>query len=180
MSNQSIHSLVKIFFALWPTLIERGQLAAWQTPLKHLCGGRVMRAESLHATLVFLGEIEQDRLESLQLAAQEISAEGFDLCLDEARYWGHNHIVYAASSQVPPQLTRLVGALEKSLVEHRFKFDMRAYQPHVTLLRNAHWSDTLLPIMPAACWRVNDFALVQSTSQEYRVLVRFPLRPSDR
>lgn len=178
MSNQSDHSPVKVFFALWPTVAERDQLAAWQTPLKHLCGGRVMRGESLHATLVFIGVTEQVKLESLQLAAQEVSAEGFELCFDDARYWGHIHLAYAAPGQVPQQLIQLVGTLEQSLIRHRFKFDIRAYKPHVTLLRNAHWSDAPLPDMPPVHWQVKDFALVQSTPQEYRVLVRFPLTPS--
>jgi 2'-5' RNA ligase len=178
MSNQSEHSMVKVFFALWPTAAERGQLSAWQTPLKHLCGGRVMRGESLHVTLVFVGELDQSRLESLQLAAQEVSTEGFELCFDAARYWGHNHIAYAAPSQVPQQLAQLVSALEQSLLRHGFKFDSRAYKPHVTLLRNAHWSDTTLPDMPPVCWQARDFALVQSMPREYRVLARFPAKPS--
>jgi 2'-5' RNA ligase len=73
---------------------------------------------------------------------------------------------------------QLVNALEQSLIEHRFKFDTRAYKSHVTLLRNAHWSDTPLPAMPPVNWQVKDFALVQSMPREYRVLVRFPLSPS--
>ena len=141
MSNQSDHSFVKVFFALWPTAAERSQLDAWQKPLQHLCGGRAMRGETLHNTLVFIGDVEQSRLEALQLAALEVSAACFELCFDGARYWGHNHIVYAAPDHVPQQLAQLVSALEQRLMTHRFKFDQREYKPHVTLLRNAHWTD---------------------------------------
>ena len=178
MSNQSDHFFVKVFFALWPTAAERSRLAAWQTPLKKLCGGRAMQAEKLHATLVFIGNVEPSRLEALHLAAQEVSGEGFELRFDEARYWGHNHIVYAAPVHVPQQLTQLVGALEEKLARHRFKPDQREYKPHVTLMRNAHWSDVPLPAMPPVSWQAKEFALVQSTHQEYRVLARFPLQPS--
>jgi len=178
MNERSDYPSVKVFFAMWPGTAERGELKNWQNRLHRLCGGRVMRFESLHATLVFIGQIGTSRLEALQLAAQEVDGTGFDLCLDSARYWGHNHIAYAVPAEVPEQLAQLVAALEQSLQRHRFKFDRRAYKPHVTLLRNARWTDAPLPVMPPVNWRVEDFALVQSTPQEYRVLARFPLRAS--
>jgi len=199
MSHQSDHSFVKVFFALWPTAAERSQLDAWQKPLQHLCGGRAMRGETLHNTLVFIGDVEQSRLEALRLAALEVSAACFELSFDEARYWGHNHIVYAAPGHVPQHLAQLVSALEQCLTQHRFKFDQREYKPHVTLLRNAHrtdvpkignplptsgWAELTppLPEMHPVRWQIQDFALVQSVRQDglasYRVLELFPLMPS--
>lgn len=182
MSNQSDHSFVKVFFALWPTAAERSQLDAWQKPLQHLCGGRAMRGETLHNTLVFIGDVEQSRLEALRLAALEVSAACFELSFDEARYWGHNHIVYAAPGHVPQHLAQLVTTLEQSLARHRFKFDQREYKPHVTLLRNAHWTDAPLPAMQTVRWQIKDFALVQSVQQgglaSYQVLACFPLMSS--
>jgi len=185
MEHSLDHTTARVFFALWPTAAERAQLAAWQAPLKRLCGGRVMRGATLHATLVFIGDVALYRLEALQLAAQEVAGEGFELCFDEARYWGHNHIVYAATRHTPQQLAQLVDALEQRLAAHRFKFAShhpvsRDYQPHVTLLRNVRWSDTPLPAMQPASWQIGDFALVQSAPRNglanYRVLARFPLR----
>lgn len=96
MDTQAENSTVRVFFALWPDSAVREGLAAWQPALKQLCGGREMRPDTLHLTLVFLGDIPCARLEALQLAAAEVSAQGFDVCLDEARYWGHNHILYNA------------------------------------------------------------------------------------
>lgn len=175
------HAHVRVFFALWPNAAERAALAAWQPPLRELCGGRAMLAANLHNTLVFLGNVAERRLEALQLAAQEVEAERFELSIDLARYWGHNHIVFAAPHSAPPQLAQLVRDLERGLERHRFRFDRRDYKPHVTLLRHAKWSDMPLPEMPAVRWPVHDFALVQSPQREgdphYRVLARFPLRP---
>jgi len=179
MRDITDNSTAKVFFALWPKESERKGLKAWQASLKKLCGGRVMRLESLHATLLFIGQVEQHRLETLRLAAQEVHGDAFDLSFDSARYWGHNHIAYAAPGEVPQQLEKLVGALEQSMRKHRFKFDRREYKPHVTLLRNAHWTDAPLPVMREVRWKVCDFALVQSMPQEYRVLARFPLQVSD-
>ena len=139
----------------------------------------MMRPETLHATLVFIGKVAEHRLETLQLAAGEISSRPFELRFDVARYWGHNHIVYAAPGQAPELLLQLVSDLERSLHWHHFRFDRRSYKPHVTLLRNAKWKDEPLPAMPFASWRVRDFVLVQSLSDEsgarYQVLARFPL-----
>ncbi|MBK9161719.1 MAG: RNA 2',3'-cyclic phosphodiesterase [Nitrosomonadales bacterium] len=172
----------RVFFALWPDRKVRVALSAWQPCLHELCGGRAMRAVTLHTTLVFLGEVATHRLEALQLAAREVEAGSFGLCMDTARYWGHNHIVYAAPSSLPPELSGLVAGLEDSLRRHHFRFDRRAYKPHVTLARNAKWTDAPLPAMPPVHWPVGDFALVQSVPDggraDYRVLARFPLRAS--
>ena len=181
MNHSSGNPKAKVFFALWPTATERDQLAAWQKPLQQLCSGRAMRGETLHNTLVFIGDVEQVRLEALQLAAQEVSGKAFELCFDAARYWGHNHIVYAAPGAVSQQLAQLVGALEQRLSAHSFRFDQREYQPHATLLRNARWTDAALPEMQPVCWKIEDFSLMQSEQKDglanYRVLARFPLLP---
>ena len=62
----------RLFFALWPSETERTALALWQPRLHELCGGRAMRPATLHVTLVFLGEVAENRLEALQLAAREV------------------------------------------------------------------------------------------------------------
>jgi len=180
MKAQDKNKSACVFFALWPDDAERAALAAWQPVLHKLCGGCSMRADTLHATLVFLGDVVLHRLEALQLAAQEVDGTSFDLVFDVACYWGHNHIVLAAPQIVPPQLAQLVQVLEQRLSKHRFHFDRRPYKPHITLLRHTQWSDTPLPEMQRVVWRIRDFALVQSTPDEeganYRVLARFPLR----
>ncbi|MBI4807379.1 MAG: RNA 2',3'-cyclic phosphodiesterase [Nitrosomonadales bacterium] len=167
----------RLFFALWPNDAGRAALAAWQAPLRDSCGGSLMRRETLHATLVFLGEVAEPRMESLLLAAQETHARRFELKLTAAHYWGHNHLVYAAPETTPPPLAELVRELEHNLRRHRFRFEDRPYKPHVTLLRHAKWSDEAMPPMPAVRWPVGDFVLVQSLSDEqgarYEVLARF-------
>lgn len=139
-----------------------------------------MRADTLHSTLVFLGEVDAHRLEALQLAAQAVTGSAFEIEFDVARYWGHNHIVYAAPQTVPIELTELVRTLEQHLHKHHFHFEPREFKPHVTLLRHARWSDAPLPQMNTVRWPVREFVLVQSLSDEqgarYEVLARFGLR----
>lgn len=171
----------RVFFALWPNDAEQTALAAWQEPLLKLCGGRPTPVQNLHSTLVFLGNVVAERLEALQLAAQEVRGAGFQLVFDRAKYWGHNHIVYAAPGNLPTKLALLVNDLERALLRHHFKIDRREYQPHVTLLRHARWRDSPLPALPTVVWKMRDFALVQSVSEgqgvRYEVLARFALTP---
>lgn len=172
MEDGSEHRL-RLFFALWPGAAGRAALVRWQASLHALCDGRIMRPQTLHCTLAFLGEVEAQRLEALELAAAEVVFRPFRLELARAGYWGHNHIVYAAPATTPPPLAALVQDLEASLCRHRFRFDRRPYTPHVTLLRNTRWSDAPLPPMPVARWQMRRFALVQSLNGSYRVLAHF-------
>ena len=180
MTTGDTERTARVFFALWPSPREQAALAAWQPGLRERCGGKAMRAANLHATLVFVGGVAAHRLEALKLAAQEVNGPKFDVAFDLARYWGHNHIVYAAPSRVPAVLPQLVGDLEHSLARHRFRFDGHPeYQPHVTLLRNAKWRDSPLPEVPPSRWRMESFALVQSVpggdGVSYQVIAEFPL-----
>jgi RNA 2',3'-cyclic 3'-phosphodiesterase len=176
MKEQDKEPMLRLFFALWPSDAERAALAAWQPPLHRLCGGRIMRPETLHATLVFLGQVAAHRLESACQAARDTEFEPFELELATVQYWKHNHIVYAAPQEVPAQLAALADRLQRMLHRHRFQFEDRPYKPHVTLLRNAQLNDALPP-MPETHWQVGDFALVQSLQDEhgsrYQVLARF-------
>jgi 2'-5' RNA ligase len=180
--NPSQENRRRLFFALWPNDAERAAMAAWQLPLRELCGGRLMRADTLHATLVFLGEVAEHRLQALRLAAQEVKGQRFELILTTVHYWGHNHIAYAAPDAIPKQLAELVSGLELNLRKHHFHFEARPYKPHVTLLRNAQWSDAHLPSMPKVRWQIDDFVLVHSMHDEqgtqYEVLAHFPMLPA--
>jgi RNA 2',3'-cyclic 3'-phosphodiesterase len=171
----------RLFFALWPNSAECAALSAWHSPLRELCGGRVMRTDTLHFTLVFLGDVEKYRLDELRLVAQGANVREFELKLTAAHYWGHNHIVYAAPDTIPPQLAELVQALEAGLRKRQFPVENRMFKPHVTLLRNAQWSDAPLPTLPAVSWKFNDFVLVQSSRDEegvpyYELLARFGMK----
>jgi 2'-5' RNA ligase len=167
----------RVFFALWPDDAGRAALSAWQPLLLKTRGGRAMRPETLHCTLAFLGAVAESRLSVLQQAAQTVRARRFMLELASVRYWEHNHIVYAAPQTSPPSLLELVGELQSALRAQGFRFDERAYVPHVTLLRDAGWNEAPLPAMAMVRWPVQDFVLVQSLSGaggvRYEVLARF-------
>lgn len=179
MTESAAKKSARVFFALWPGVDEQIAMAEWQPHLYKLCGGRVTPIEKLHNTLVFLGEVQKERLPDLHLAASEVKAASFHMVWNQAAYWKHNHIVYAAPASMPQELIRLVNGLEQCLLLHQFTFERRAYQPHVTLLRHADCNGGLKREMKQVEWKVRDFALVESVSTgqgvRYDVLAKFEL-----
>ena len=88
--------------------------------------------------------------------------------------------VHAAPAAAPPELDRLVHALEHALTAQDFHFERHPeYLPHVTLLRHVHCPDAELPALPPVTWTNEDFVLLQSVSSgngvSYQVRARFPL-----
>ena len=170
---------MRLFFAAFPGDTERAALTAWQDILHKIHGGRRTRPDTLHLTLVFLGNVPPDRWPQLKHAAQEVRCNSFGLTLDTAVYWPHNHIVYAAPSAVPDPLRNLVDALEQRLGKESFGFDRRPYAPHMTLLRHAQSATSPAPVMPDIHWTVSSFALVQSRAGQgggYQILEKYPLQ----
>src|SRR3546814_18632611 len=55
----------RIFFGLWPSAATAEQTMAWAHDAHALCGGRVMRPETLHVTLAFLGSTPAARVAEL-------------------------------------------------------------------------------------------------------------------
>lgn len=171
-------STARMFFALWPDGEVRRQLDQAASALHKACGGRRTKAETIHLTLVFLGEIPVERLDRLRSAAAAIDGRRFCMEIDRLGYWKHNRIAWAAPRQCPADLTSLVDALENGLSGEGFRFDRRPYSPHITLVRKALCRETV-PLPETARWEVSEFVLVQSAlasgGSVYTVIGRWPL-----
>lgn len=156
----------RIFFAIWPDKDAQKQLAglAKQLRLESLCGGRKIKAENIHLTLVFVGKVYPDRLEVLRNVAdraKQSESLAFDLVVDEVRYWKHNRIVYMAPGKVPQELVNLEKALRDAISAAGFPLEQRAYAPHITLMRNA-FCPALPELAEPVAWRVREWMLVKS------------------
>ena len=172
----------RVFFALWPDDSVRDALDRKARMLHRSCGGRVMRRENVHLTLVFIGDIAVGRLDEIRSVADTMSGEAFEFVLDQLGYWRHNRIVWAAPQTVPGPLRELVTGLERALKQAGYEFDRRPYAPHLTLIRDA-CEPRVLPALDVA-WPVSDFALVQSVRDEhgsrYQVVASWPLASAAR
>jgi 2'-5' RNA ligase len=165
-----------LFFAIWPPRAAADALHAWALAAQRACGGRVTRADTIHLTLAFLGEVEESLLPDLKSIA--LKGEPHALAIEQSRYWQHNRIVWVGPREIPAPLQSLSGLLSKELAEKRFKTEKRPFAAHITLIRKAR-DPGELPPLPAVDWPVTEFVLVRSqlsaAGPAYEVLQRYPL-----
>lgn len=170
---------VRLFFALWPDAALQQQFYQAGEKLHHLCGGRRTRRENIHMTLAFLGEVDAVRLERVKTIAAGIDVSSFALVFTRLGWWRSNQVAWAATDETPRPLTDLVKQLQLGLASEGFKFDERRFLPHVTLLRKAKCSQSILNNHPML-WLAHEFVLVRSTLQpggpHYTIVGRWPLR----
>jgi 2'-5' RNA ligase len=169
---------VRLFFAAWPPPRTALGLYRWAENAARDTRGRVTRAEKIHLTLAFLGEIEEAKISAVKDAGRAIVGKAHSLPIEQARYWPHNRIVWVGPNETPPPLAALAADLKSLLIGKAFELEQRAFAAHVTLIRNAR-APLALPPLPPLDWPVEEFALVCSTlsseGSSYDVLERFPL-----
>ncbi len=172
---------VRVFFAIWPDAAAQKRLTKLAEQLEAVCDGRKVRAENIHLTLVFLGEVSVNRLDALCQVANEVRGAGvqtFDFAIEEVHYWKHNRIAYAGTAKVPQGLLDLANALQSALFAGGFAFDRQAYVPHITLVRKARCS-ALPELAQPIVWPVREWVLVKSGQANgrsgYTPIGRWPL-----
>jgi RNA 2',3'-cyclic 3'-phosphodiesterase len=179
----AVVSTTRVFFALWPDTAAASRLHALARQLHARLGGRLMREDTLHATLAFIGDIAPERMADLRVAADAVRAPAFRLAFDVAACWRHNHIVYLGMRRIPEALHGLQSDLAARLREAGFPLEARAFSPHITLLRKAECSGMCVerenPATEPVAWSVRDFVLVKSSisanGSRYVQIGRWPL-----
>lgn len=168
----------RFFFALWPDAGVKKALHAMALSLQGACGGRAARADTIHLTLAFLGDVALERIDTLRKIGAAVSAQSFSLDINRCAWWRHNRLAWAAPIETPAELSALVDDLQQGLEQEGFVFDKRPYVPHITLVRHASCRE--LAPQPALQWDVRDFVLVRSVSgakgAAYGVVGRWSLR----
>lgn len=178
LSTPNKPQTARLFFALWPDGRTCEALDNAGRQLHSACGGRRTRRETIHITLVFLGDVFVERIDELRALAAQVSAPRFELVLTKLGWWKHNRVAWAAPNDVPTGLVALVQGLESTLKSNNFQLDVRPYLPHVTLARKANCRET--PLLEAdIVWRVEEYVLVRSVTDAsgaaYEVIGRWPL-----
>ncbi len=180
--EQSMHlkdsDMIRVFFALWPDALIQQSLFKLAKQNRPKCNARLMRANSLHMTLQFIGEIERSRLPQLIKAASRVSASRFEITLDRLSFWKHNRIAYAAPNTETPELSLLVKALKQELASEGITSANDKFSAHVTLMRNVEQVMEPCNITPVT-WPVDHFVLVESMinnqGARYQILHSWPL-----
>ena len=169
---------MRLFFALWPPRQAAEALHAWALLAQRATGGRATRAETIHLTLVFLGEVLESKLSGAIQAARQVECNSHIMVLEQAKFWRHNRIVWAGPLEIPEELEFVVSSLQEKLREREHPIEKRPFAAHVTLIRKAREPRTLPPL-PAVDWSVGEFVLVRSrlsaAGSRYEEIERFPL-----
>ncbi len=148
-------------------------------------GGRAMRADTLHLTLAFLGDIAADRVPAALAAGDAVAtawrkgrAAAVAPLLDRLGYWPHNGVVWAGCGMRDAALDRLAAALCETLAAAGFALESRRFAPHVTLVRKAGEAGNF-PALAAQRWQGRELVLVHSrrsaAGADYERLAAWPL-----
>lgn len=179
--NPAVH-LRRLFFALWPDEATRAALyRATRATARH-SGGKPVAPGHLHLTLLFLGNVPDERLEAVATAAGALRVPPFELSLDRYGWFEAAQVLWLGCREPPPELRPLAGELAHLMTEVAgLRPDPRPFHPHVTLARKVR-NPPELDAPRSVAWPVRGFALVESVTDPggatYSVLQEFPRRQS--
>jgi 2'-5' RNA ligase len=171
---------LRLFFALLPDEAARTALATAAGEVARGTGGRAPRAENLHMTIAFLGDLPVERLAELRAIGTAVAAPAspFELALTKLGFFRDAGIAWFGAQPMPEELHKLVESLRGELRAHALPVERRAFQPHVTLARRCTKPWTGGTFAPVA-WRVDALALMASETlpegARYRALDAWPL-----
>jgi 2'-5' RNA ligase len=154
---------VRCFVALFPDERAAQQLAELTTPLlvQHP-HARALRAEDLHLTLAFIGQLSSERAQSF---ARELPTKpaGVVWALDRLGTFTRARVLWAGGAE-HPELGALAQQTRAMLTNSEIPFDPRPFVPHITLARGITTParPTALPA-PVPC-RFGAVRLVESTT----------------
>lgn len=170
---------IRVFFAIKPDAAALQQLFHLTNQLKSTCNGKYIKTENIHLTLVFLGEVAIDQLDSIRSAMNSITAQSFNFSIDKIGYWKQNKIIVAKPSKCMPELLALVNNIQRTLSAIGLVFDSRTYKPHITLARRVKPIQVIPALAAPISWRVTEWFLLQSKQTDlgmnYIPLDRWPL-----
>jgi 2'-5' RNA ligase len=156
----------RLFFALWPQPAARNALCEAAEQAVSACAGRAVPAQSLHATLAFLGSVPERRIGELQGIARRVAdtfaAEApVTLQFAELAHWARPAILVALSAAASPAAHALAQRLKSETLAAGFAPDLKPFHAHVTLARKVGRAPAV-PMTRAVSWVFDAFVLVES------------------
>lgn len=163
---------MRCFVALWPDDAARERLAAVaREQQRRFPRARAMRAENLHLTLAFIGELDETRAAKVAAVLDALPFESFGWTLDAVGAFDRARVLWAAGPDCAP-LAALAQRVRALLDELRVRYDRKPFVAHVTLLRDLTRDDArraAAPIAPPVVWRADRPQLLQSVQREGRL-----------
>lgn len=174
----------RLFFALWPAPRQQRDWAGLAQRLLPPGRGRLLPAQNLHITLLYLGEAAPATRQCLEARVDAVHGQAFDLELERFGHWRRPQVLWWGPRQTPVALQQLVEALRGAARACGLEVERRPYQAHLTLARKVRRSPGRLQAEPQI-WPVDEFVLARSIllpeSAHYEILRRWRLgrRSSD-
>jgi len=169
---------LRIFFALWPDAVMRGELANASKSIPVERPARRIPDYNLHLTLHFIGNVYRDQLVCMQQQARLIEAKGFEFDIDCQGHFSKPRVAWLGCSEVPDALWNLHHQLGQGLRHCDYQPESRRYHPHITVARKIKSIPEGSNFEPIRWW-VDNFALIESRSTgsgvEYRVIDSYDL-----
>jgi 2'-5' RNA ligase len=172
---------MRLFFSLWPPPAVLDSLARMARGCASQFGGQPSRQESIHLTLVFLGQVSEAQLPLLIQKAQEIRHAAFALTIDRLGCWQHKRLLWAGCASPAPELLALFEMIQAIPRELGITLDSPDFSPHLTLVRKlpAGVESLPMPEIEPIHWDCSEFMLVQSgataSGAQYHPVSVFPL-----
>ncbi|HWD39229.1 MAG TPA: RNA 2',3'-cyclic phosphodiesterase [Fimbriimonas sp.] len=173
---------IRLFFALQLNEEILEDLEAVQSDLRPT-GLRLARRDQIHLTLSFLGDVEEDRLQSLDLVVRKPVTHAFPLRLQvrglsRFKSMHGTRVIYAKVKDREGDLAELQDNLAYACRHYFEKQETSKFRPHITLARNrvssrsdeamiskvlSRWRE-----FPFGEWTPNEMVLFRSDNVEGR------------
>jgi len=159
--QQNRENLSRLYLALWPDQETQNRLQSMRHTWSWPKNAAVVKPESLHLTLHFLGDVENRRIPEL-VQGLNVTMQPFDLIMNRPQLWP-NGVAVLKPHSIPTGLSQLHAGLDAALRGMGIITEARTYRPHVTFARNAEQAipPTMKQVQPVL-WTVKSYALVKS------------------
>ncbi len=98
--------------------------------------GRWQHVDDLHVTIRFLGEVDNDRIDEIISALDQVKYKAFGMeVAGMSCFYNNRQTVLYADVKNSRKLTHLCAEVTQRLEPFGFDFGTRPYQPHITLAR---------------------------------------------
>jgi RNA 2',3'-cyclic 3'-phosphodiesterase len=181
--------MARLFFALLPSAPVGEELLERAAPLIAELGSRPVPVGNVHATLSFIGEVAEERVDALRAAALAVRASPGELCFDSLEVWEKPRILCATAPKGSAAASALADALRDAAIAAGFTPDIKDFRPHLTLAKKIAVAEAKKlswprDISPGFVVRFQKFALMQSSRGEhgsiYSVVDSWPLYETER
>ncbi len=116
--------MARLFFALWPDTETRHSLLKIRDTLP-ADNGRLVIANNLHITLVFLGDVSTEKAECVTDRVRQLRIKPVTLILDRIGWWKKTQVLWLAPAHIPEEVPIFAAELATASTQCAIKLDQR-------------------------------------------------------